>query len=261
MSLLILFVILIGCYATSGPGVCITQALQSQCGGDGCPVSLAPNQHMTIFFNYSSILLNYTFAGTSQDWVKTILMDRKNYQLYLAGQQYTYSFPGSDLYGGMEGTCKTDILENTKGLGSVLILMCVYSSPANSTCNVWYNHSFTVIADRCTPNCLIGMVGNGVCDGLCDSAACGYDGGDCPIPTTNPTATCAPGCYLDMLGDNACDPECNNAQCNYDDGDCPVNTNPSPSPISESHTRPSPTTIATFQITPKSNSASVLSIF
>jgi LNR domain len=230
MSFLLLSVILTGCTASVMPALCLPEALQSRCTNGICPITMAPNEHIAIFFNHSSIQLNYTMSGTSQDWIKTLVMDQKNYRSFLANHIYAYNNAGSEVTAGAEGACKTNILENTKGIGSVLVLMCVYASSSLFNCTVWYNHSYIVFVDRCAPSCVTGMAANGVCDAFCDVAACGYDGGDCPAPTTVLTGMCSAGCYPEMVGDGTCNSECDNSRCNYDNGDCPVNTNPAPLP-------------------------------
>jgi hypothetical protein len=259
MLVLLLPLTFLYCSASPMPAVCPTEALQAQCGSESCPVSMSNGQHIVFFYNYSSIQLTYVMTGTSQDWIAAYVMDQQNYQLYLAHQGFAFNGPASVSNLGAEGGCRTNAIENTKGIGSVLVLSCQGAFPGGSNCTIWYNQSYTILADRCAPSCIFGMVGNGVCNNVCDLAACGYDGGDCPPPITTQTFLCSTGCTADILGDNTCDSACNNQQCNYDNGDCPVNTNPVPVPT---HSKASPTTIATFQIvTPKPNKASSLSVF
>jgi hypothetical protein len=249
---LILIFSVLECYAAPMPAVCTSLALQSQCGGEGCPISMLPNaaEHLVFFYNYSSIQLSYVVSGTSQDSIRTFVMDQQNYRYYLAGQLYSFNYGASEQGVGVAGICKTNVLENTKGIGSVLLVICL-SSAGGANCTVWYNQSFTVFVDRCAPNCVTGMAGNGVCDTVCDSAACGYDGADCPVPTQ--TFICSTGCTSDILGDGYCD-------TNYDDGDCPFNT--TPAPISSSKSK-SPT--ASFPTTqgavPQTNPAQRYSLF
>eukprot|EP00928_Gymnodinium_smaydae_P021690 TRINITY_DN18491_c0_g3_i1.p1 TRINITY_DN18491_c0_g3~~TRINITY_DN18491_c0_g3_i1.p1 ORF type:complete len:1054 (-),score=193.41 TRINITY_DN18491_c0_g3_i1:208-3369(-) len=91
-------------------------------------------------------------------------------------------------------------------------------------------------------------LGDGVCQYICNTAACWYDLGDCPTPaptvmgeqavsTPDPTSTPTPGPSVAMssptpspiafctcnkeLGDGVCDEACNNNECYYDMGDCP----------------------------------------
>lgn len=54
--------------------------------------------------------------------------------------------------------------------------------------------------------------GDGICVAACNTAACGFDGGDCCTD-----ATCATS-----RGDGICDAGCNTAACGYDGGDCAV---------------------------------------
>lgn len=67
--------------------------------------------------------------------------------------------------------------------------------------------------DECLEmGCGPSLLGNGVCDSQCQSAACGYDKGDCGY--------CAVGCSLDMLENARCDEACNVQRCAYDRGNC-----------------------------------------
>lgn len=259
MRCLLLIFSVLECYATSGPAVCTSEALQSQCGGEGCPIAMRPNDRIVFFYNYSSIQLTYVMTGTSLNRIEAYVMDQQNYRLYLANQPHTFNYGASEYTGAAAGVCKTGVIENTKGIGSVLILICLTTSPVGSNCSIWYNESFVIFADRCAPNCITGMAANGVCDSVCDSIACGYDGGDCPIPTTHQTFLCSTGCTADIRGDGYCDAACDNSQCNYDDGDCPFNTNPAPTSVPQSR---SPSALFPApHVVPQANRASVLSIF
>jgi len=75
---------------------------------------------------------------------------------------------------------------------------------------------------ECAPGCPDSWLGDGVCDSVCNVAACNYDNGDCGTntTTTTPSGECAPGCPDYYLGDSECDSACNVAACNYDNGDC-----------------------------------------
>lgn len=55
------------------------------------------------------------------------------------------------------------------------------------------------------------MLGNGVCDSMCNSEACNFDNGDCTKGTK-----CAP----QRIGDGVCDEKCNTQESNFDGGDC-----------------------------------------
>jgi hypothetical protein len=211
-------------------------------------------QSIVFFYNYSSIQLTYVMTGTTQDWISTRLMDYANYLFLLAGKLSEYNLQASEEQPGANGVCKTNIIQNTLGIGSVLLLICMDSTSSSSNCTVWYNQSFEVIVDRCAPNCITGMSANGVCETPCNISACNYDGGDCPMPTISQTETCSANCYLVMLGDDICDGPCDNALCNYDNGDCFANTNPAPAPTP--HSRAPSALFATTQgATPQANTA------
>ncbi|KAH3759422.1 LNR domain protein [Pelomyxa schiedti] len=66
----------------------------------------------------------------------------------------------------------------------------------------------------CPSSCEVdGLIGNGVCDMICYSTDCEYDGGDCDD-------LCNPGCWDSEIGNGECDPYCFAVSCNWDDGDC-----------------------------------------
>jgi hypothetical protein len=46
-------------------------------------------------------------------------------------------------------------------------------------------------------NCSDDWIGDGHCDGMCNVAECGFDGGDCAFTAEN---SCAPDCYQTMIG-------------------------------------------------------------
>jgi len=76
------------------------------------------------------------------------------------------------------------------------------------------------------------MIGNGVCNAVCNNFVCGYDRGDCCSGTacsgdlwsgiTAPliSSVCAPGCYAVLTGNRQCDQACNNEACGWDGGEC-----------------------------------------
>jgi hypothetical protein len=68
---------------------------------------------------------------------------------------------------------------------------------------------------ECAPGCYDIWIGDGLCDDVCNVAACSYDEGDC-----EGEVWCAPGCYDHWIGDGWCDSECYFAACSYDEGDC-----------------------------------------
>lgn len=64
----------------------------------------------------------------------------------------------------------------------------------------------------CAPGCTSSMLGNSLCEEVCNNYDCKFDSGDC--------ATCTDGCYLSMLENGECDLECEVADCSYDTVDC-----------------------------------------
>ena len=58
-------------------------------------------------------------------------------------------------------------------------------------------------AATCTPE----MIGNGICQFVCDDEAYNFDGGDC--------------CPSSWMNDGYCDGACNFEQHQWDGGDCP----------------------------------------
>lgn len=86
---------------------------------------------------------------------------------------------------------------------------------------------------QCPP---IQCIDDGQCDGVCNNAACSFDGGDC-----GPNNYCAPSCLPHWIGthpkiavslaswhtyaaraldDGVCDGVCNNLPCQFDGADC-----------------------------------------
>ena len=73
-----------------------------------------------------------------------------------------------------------------------------------------------------------GIVSDGYCDDLTNTAECNYDGGDCCGSNVN-TGFCV-DCIcsshdtcdgpLELISDGYCNDEMNNAGCNFDGGDC-----------------------------------------
>jgi len=60
--------------------------------------------------------------------------------------------------------------------------------------------------------CTLEMLGNGVCDAVCDNPECGMDGGDC--------GTCSTSCSPFELDNKKCHATCNSTACGFDGGDC-----------------------------------------
>lgn len=55
-------------------------------------------------------------------------------------------------------------------------------------------------------------IGNGMCDAVCLSSDCNFDGGDCECYLT--------GCEWYKVKDGVCNESCNNEVCKFDGGDC-----------------------------------------
>ena len=64
----------------------------------------------------------------------------------------------------------------------------------------------------CCPAMCEASWGDGFCVAACNTAACGYDGGDC----------CATSSCAASRADGTCDAACNDASCGFDGGDCDV---------------------------------------
>eukprot|EP00929_Paragymnodinium_shiwhaense_P073650 TRINITY_DN37610_c0_g1_i1.p1 TRINITY_DN37610_c0_g1~~TRINITY_DN37610_c0_g1_i1.p1 ORF type:complete len:1079 (+),score=218.88 TRINITY_DN37610_c0_g1_i1:152-3388(+) len=75
------------------------------------------------------------------------------------------------------------------------------------------------------------FLGDGWCQSQCNTAGCGFDGGDCDAFNGAPTPAFAPApnvqysdvycrCHAAYIGDGKCEPLCNTEGCNYDGGDC-----------------------------------------
>lgn len=58
------------------------------------------------------------------------------------------------------------------------------------------------------------MIGDGQCDLVCLTSACGNDGGDCD------STLCSPGCYPYMTKDATCQEACHVEACLFDGSDC-----------------------------------------
>lgn len=64
-----------------------------------------------------------------------------------------------------------------------------------------------------------GKANDSVCDKICNSYACHWDGGDCSL-AVNPWARCTdPHCWR-VFNNSQCDETCNTAECLYDNFDC-----------------------------------------
>lgn len=64
-----------------------------------------------------------------------------------------------------------------------------------------------------------GKANDSVCDKMCNSYACDWDGGDCSL-AVNPWARCTnPHCWR-VFNNSQCDEICNTAECLYDNFDC-----------------------------------------
>jgi len=99
---------------------------------------------------------------------------------------------------------------------------CESSDVSTTTTTTSGSTTTTTMSGECAPGCPDSWLGDGVCDSVCNVAACNYDNGDCGTntTTTTPSGECAPGCPDYYLGDSECDSACNVAACNYDNGDC-----------------------------------------
>ena len=88
----------------------------------------------------------------------------------------------------------------------------------------------TAAPQHCPPACDSALLGNGVCDDVCNIADCAFDHGDCDTANTDNTdATdgpihhddeCAVGCPLTWIGDGICDGACQVEACQFDGSDC-----------------------------------------
>lgn len=68
------------------------------------------------------------------------------------------------------------------------------------------------------PDCH-GKANDGMCDKMCNSFACNWDGGDCSL-ALSPWARCTdPHCWS-VFNNSQCDETCNTAECLYDNFDC-----------------------------------------
>ena len=93
--------------------------------------------------------------------------------------------------------------------------------------------SFITEFDPCKQMCDVGSIGvcgrfewrDGVCDDACNTATCGWDGGDC-IQTCPAYAfsldidSISNLCHVDMLFNHECNKACNVTQCDYDLSQC-----------------------------------------
>ena len=88
--------------------------------------------------------------------------------------------------------------------------VCVASAPM---CDLYmFNFTHQICAPKFV-TCPPAALGSGSCDAGCDTAACGYDNGDCCTEH-------APACNTGMVGNGACDDACNNIYCQRDLSDC-----------------------------------------
>ena len=82
-------------------------------------------------------------------------------------------------------------------------------------CYLNCQYDTTNCANDPTCTCPSFMLGDGVCDSICNNALCNFDGGDCAS-----TSECSPGCTAALLTNGVCDDACNNAACNFDNELC-----------------------------------------
>ncbi|CAG9330615.1 unnamed protein product [Blepharisma stoltei] len=83
-----------------------------------------------------------------------------------------------------------------------------------SSCNTDSCYSGESYCQECSINCTSSLLGNGICDKVCNNADCNFDFGDCE------NSTCADGCYWWMINDGVCSPFCYVEECDYDGTDC-----------------------------------------
>eukprot|EP00727_Mastigamoeba_balamuthi_P014788 m51a1_g9935 putative peptidase s1 and s6 chymotrypsin hap (739) ;mRNA; r:69351-73667 len=84
-----------------------------------------------------------------------------------------------------------------------------------SSFRVWIDSVMAAIdAGTKVCSCPAKNIGNGICNMMCYSDECEWDGGDCNI------TQCSPGCTVAMLANNVCDPECATFACGNDNNFC-----------------------------------------
>lgn len=64
--------------------------------------------------------------------------------------------------------------------------------------------------------------GDGVCTPLCNTEACGFDGGDCENPEDPEDYAPFCTCDTELLNNGYCNKECSNFECLWDGMDCAV---------------------------------------
>lgn len=200
------------------------------CGGTGCPKNVTSLGHADLLFNVSAAGLRVAFDTRSSviDQMSISLLDSHNYARLLAGQSYATFYDSYNRRGWCATVTPIDV--DTHGRGFAVVFWCrntLYN------CTAWYDADLVNVVEECSENCTTGSVGDGICNPLCNTANCDFDGGDCrPVTVsssdtqTNQLSQCWPGCYGFMLGDGACQSNCDVPACAYDSGDCLAINNP-----------------------------------
>ena len=73
------------------------------------------------------------------------------------------------------------------------------------------------------PTCPTVYIGDGECDGGCNTAEFDFDGGDCATSLLQVDSKLNEQwfiCFLPWIGDGECDSACNSETYNFDGGDC-----------------------------------------